>query len=72
MTYIEKAHAKASSWVRHSGRTREEMAEAAGVSLDVIRRLKAGLPVSVASLQNIERSIPNNWRDPLPNNGEAA
>lgn len=72
MTYIQKAHARVGSWVRHSGRTREEMAESANVALDVIRRLRAGLPVSMANFERVERSIPKNWRDPLPNNGEAA
>jgi hypothetical protein len=54
------------SYARHSGKTREAMADDAGVDVGVVKRLRAGLPVSLANLERFEASIPKNWRDPLP------
>lgn len=66
MLHSRAALQRCQSWAKHSGKTREAMAEEAGVNLAVIRRLRAGLSVSIASLERVEATIPRNWRDPLP------
>jgi transcriptional regulator with XRE-family HTH domain len=65
-TLAREAIKRCRSYVDHSGKTQEQMAAEAGVSIIVIKRLRAGLPISLASLEKIEASIPKRWRDPLP------
>lgn len=64
MLHSQKALERCWSWVRHSGKTREAMAEMAGVNMAVITRLKQRKGVSIASLERVEASIPKNFRDP--------
>ena len=60
------------SYARHSGKSREQMAEAAGVGIDAVRRLRAGLPISMRNMERFERAIPKEWRNPLPVESDAA
>ena len=72
MLHSHKALERCWSWVRHSGETREAMAERAGVNMAVITRLRQRKAVSMASLERVEASIPKGWRDPLPSEKEVA
>ena len=72
MNHARTAFERCVSYARHSGKSREAMAEAAGVGLDAVRRLRVGLPISFTNLERFERSIPKNWRDPLPSEREVA
>lgn len=72
MTNARASFERCVSYARHSRKSREQMAREAGVGIDAVRRLRAGLPISYVNLDRFERVIPENWRDPLPETNDAA
>ena len=71
-THTERAIRRCLSWIKHSGLTDAELADRAGIAANTLRRLKRGQGVTVRAVQCVERSIPKNWRDPLPAQKEVA
>jgi predicted transcriptional regulator len=71
-THTERAIRRCLSWIEHSGLTDAEMAERAGIAASTLRRFKRGQGVTVRAVQCIERSVPKNWRHPLPDEREVA
>lgn len=72
MNYSETAFQRCVSYAKHSGKTLDQMAAAASVDVNVVKRLRASRVITYPNLARFERSIPKNWRDPLPERREVA
>ena len=70
-TLTEQAHERCMSWVKHSGLFYTDIAEQAGVAPGTVKRFKSGKGISARNLLKIEKTIPDNWRDPLPTDNAA-